>query len=72
MIHEIPFEEKQAYYIFKHFKKSKYIEKPDSNYTWMELEINTTYDLIELFSCGILYGIDIQRHTQSINKKKQS
>ena len=66
MIYQIPFEEKQAEYIFKHFKDCKKIEKPDSTYTWIELEIKGAYDLVELYSCGILYGLH-----QSLTIKNQ-
>jgi hypothetical protein len=60
MIYQIPFIEKQAYYIFKNFKNCKKIDKPDSDYIWIELEINNAYDLIELYSSGVLYGLNIK------------
>jgi hypothetical protein len=67
MIYQIPFEEKQAEYIFKHFKDCKKIYKPDSTYIWIELEIKGAYDLIELYSCGVLYGLNL-----TTNKNQQS
>jgi hypothetical protein len=60
MTYQIPFEEKQAEYIFKQFKDSKKIKKKDSTYTWIELEINNAYDLIDLYHCGILYGLNLK------------
>jgi hypothetical protein len=67
MTYKIPFEEKQAKYILKHFKDCKIIDIPGSTYTWIELEIKGAYDLIDLYSCGVLYGLNL-----TTNKNKQS